>query len=628
MPINLTEESSFVILGATGGQIFASQVGNIGLVGSFGAMAVGTPVIVVSGALAGAAIASILEGIENGDVKVLGITTMGSVLGAGFGASLGNVGVAMGGTAFGIGMGTMAVTGGIFALGAYQLIKMFVKDSSKESYGQVFSRMEEQISYEEFYVQALLELDPVLQELTWYGKFNDLELNHELEQLKASLGLSKSTKDYQWQTLNEQDELYALKSELDKIWQSEDTKENIFYSYPFPQSNNNSKSIVTVNLPNTNWQAMELRNFENSPIHSLVISDDSRFIFSGHNDGCVRQWDLQTKQHYRTHISSKAKISALAIASQSSNVFGARSDCQIIGWDLQSQDILLGFCGLGSNRSHGDTINCLASSPDGNVLASGSDDGLARLWIPATRKWKKTFNGYKVPIRAVTFGADEKQLVVGYEDGSIVIWETNNGQNHSPLGNHDQAIVDLIVMKESNFLVSASKEGTIKIWNLEEKKCWQSFQTNQANLLGISVNLVSKIIATATNQEVKLWQWQTWQCLQTLTGCFPVQFSPNGEILATYSRSRLIKIWQLQSSAQPSWDYEKFSLNLNWWDVLGVSPKDDTQIVKAAYYKLAKQYHPDQTTITHEQQMAVIAMQKINWAYEQFCRTNAKGRLQ
>jgi hypothetical protein len=151
MGINLPEKSGFVVLGATSGQIFASQVGNIGLVGGFGSMAVGTPVIVVSGALAGAAIASILEGIENGDVRVLGITTVGSVLGAGFGASLGNVGVAMGGTAFGIGMGTMAVTGGIFALGAYQLIKMFVKDSQKESYEQVFSRMEEQISYNEYY---------------------------------------------------------------------------------------------------------------------------------------------------------------------------------------------------------------------------------------------------------------------------------------------------------------------------------------------------------------------------------------------------------------------------------------------------------------------------------------------
>ncbi|MBE9242987.1 WD40 repeat domain-containing protein [Synechocystis salina] len=217
---------------------------------------------------------------------------MGSVLGAGFGASLGNVGVAMGGTAFGIGMGTMAVTGGIFALGAYQLIKMFVKDSPKESYGQIFYRMEEQISYEEFYVQALLELDPILQELTWYGKFNDLELNHELEQLRINLGLSNNPDhqiDQQWQTVDSQQELLQLKFELEEISQKKDTEENIFYHYGLPGINTNNKAIITVNLSRENWQSIELRHIENFPVYSLAISDDSRFLFSGHSDGCVRQ---------------------------------------------------------------------------------------------------------------------------------------------------------------------------------------------------------------------------------------------------------------------------------------------------------------------------------------------------
>ena len=628
MGINLPEKSGFVVLGATSGQIFASQVGNIGLVGGFGSMAVGTPVIVVSGALAGAAIASILEGIENGDVRVLGITTVGSVLGAGFGASLGNVGVAMGGTAFGIGMGTMAVTGGIFALGAYQLIKMFVKDSQKESYEQVFSRMEEQISYNEYYIQALLELDPVLKELTWYRKFNDLEVNHELEQLKISLGLSNNLDnqtEQQWQTIDDQEELLQLKFKLEEIIQRQNVEEKIFYQYGLSEANiNNNGAIITIDLPDKNWQSIELRHIEKFPINSLAISDNSRFLFSGHSDGCVRQWDLQTKQHYQTHISGGASILVLAVANQNLCVLGVHSDCQIIGWNLESQSILLGFCGLGSNRSHGDKINCLASSPNGNILASGSDDGLVRLWITATGKWKKTFNSHKGPIKAVTFGVDEEQLVVGYEDGSIVIWEINNAQHYLHLGNHEQAIVDLITVDQGKFLVSASRDGIVKVWDLEQDLYCQSFETNQANLLGITINPVSKIIATATNQEVKLWQWQTWQCLETLAGCFPAQFSPNGGLLVTSSQSRLLKVWQLQTPAQLGSDYQKLSLNLEWWDVLGVSPEDNAQIVKAAYYRLARQYHPDQTTDTGEQQMAVIAMQKINWAYEQFCRINRR----
>ncbi|MBE9240811.1 DnaJ domain-containing protein [Synechocystis salina] len=208
-----------------------------------------------------------------------------------------------------------------------------------------------------------------------------------------------------------------------------------------------------------------------------------------------------------------------------------------------------------------------------------------------------------------------------------MIWEINNGQYHSVLGNHDQDVVDLIVIEEGKFLVSASRAGEIKIWNLAEKACWQSFQTKQTNLLGMSINPVSKIIATATNEEVKLWQWQTWQCLETLPGCFPLQFSPNGEVLVTSSHSGFLKVWQLHSVDQTLSDNQKFSFTLNWWEVLGVSPHDDPKIVKAAYYRLAKQYHPDQNYDGREYKNSPIAMQKINWAYEQFCRTNPKKQL-
>jgi hypothetical protein len=64
--INLRDGKGFVVVGATTGQVIASQVGGIGVVGGFGGMALGTPVIVVGGAIAGAAIQGIIEDLETG----------------------------------------------------------------------------------------------------------------------------------------------------------------------------------------------------------------------------------------------------------------------------------------------------------------------------------------------------------------------------------------------------------------------------------------------------------------------------------------------------------------------------------------------------------------------------------
>jgi hypothetical protein len=57
--INLKTDQGFVVVGAATGQVIASQIGGVGVVGSFGGMALGTPVIVVGGAIAGAAIQGI-----------------------------------------------------------------------------------------------------------------------------------------------------------------------------------------------------------------------------------------------------------------------------------------------------------------------------------------------------------------------------------------------------------------------------------------------------------------------------------------------------------------------------------------------------------------------------------------
>jgi hypothetical protein len=130
-------------------------------------MALGTPVIVVGGAIAGAAVKAIIDGIETGDVTVLGVTTLGSVLGAGFSATVGNVGVGVAGSAFGVGLGTMAITGGVLALGVYQLIKMFGSSSSESKY-----------------FENLLFLEQITEEYEFEQQWKSLEIEEEFQKLK------------------------------------------------------------------------------------------------------------------------------------------------------------------------------------------------------------------------------------------------------------------------------------------------------------------------------------------------------------------------------------------------------------------------------------------------------------
>jgi hypothetical protein len=185
--------------GAITGTTAYATVGGIGLVGSFGGIGLGIGAMTGVGAIAGGAIYGGLHAIETGDQTGYLALGLGTIGGASLYSTIGGVGLGVGGTAFGLGMGAMAVSGGVVGLGIYGLAKMFNDTSSKECFTETYTRIEEKISDQEAYNQAMMELDPKLAEFAWEQKWGDIEVEDELNQLKEKL---KDKIDYQVLTKN------------------------------------------------------------------------------------------------------------------------------------------------------------------------------------------------------------------------------------------------------------------------------------------------------------------------------------------------------------------------------------------------------------------------------------------
>ncbi|MEB3282695.1 MAG: hypothetical protein VKK42_27635 [Lyngbya sp.] len=181
--------------GTLAGVGLSATIGNMGLVGSFGGVAVGTFPVAVAGSVVGFAVYGATEALKNNDPDVIFPIATGATIGVGMFGIFGGMGLGIAGTAVSIGGATMGLAGGVVGLGIYGAFKMVEKVDKMmpaETPMQAFSRMEERINdaYMDsfFYTEALLEVAELINpDLAWERKFRELEIEEELKQLKAQV---------------------------------------------------------------------------------------------------------------------------------------------------------------------------------------------------------------------------------------------------------------------------------------------------------------------------------------------------------------------------------------------------------------------------------------------------------
>lgn len=110
-------------------------------------------------------------------------------------------------------------------------------------------------------------------------------------------------------------------------------------------------------------------------------------------------------------------------------------------------------------------INCLAFSPDGFTLATGHYDGLVRLWDLREGTLLLEWDTGAV-VQSITFSPDGRVVATGssYENTLVRLWSAGSGVILRELAGHTKGVTHLEFSPDSQFLVSASYDGMVRVW--------------------------------------------------------------------------------------------------------------------------------------------------------------------
>ncbi|HEY9832144.1 MAG TPA: WD40 repeat domain-containing protein, partial [Stenomitos sp.] len=117
-------------------------------------------------------------------------------------------------------------------------------------------------------------------------------------------------------------------------------------------------------------------------------------------------------------------------------------------------------------QGHSSGVMNVAFSPNGELIASVSEDRTAKLWS-RDGKLLHTIQGHNSGIWSVAFSPDSQTIATGSNDGMIKLWKSNGTLLTNLIG-HSAGVKGLAFAPDGKTLASASEDKTVILWNLEQ----------------------------------------------------------------------------------------------------------------------------------------------------------------
>jgi len=369
--------------------------------------------------------------------------------------------------------------------------------------------------------------------------------------------------------------------------------------------------------------AMDLKDFT-GPVSAVAFSHDGRLLAAGGQDGLVTVSDVRSGKHVFVGDDSSDAVRAVMFT-------GAGGLLAVVRWyraegrrswldegmctrvdfyDIESRerarslklDVLcmdaalvpgddrIAVAGPGTQASvrsvetggrlvemngHREPVTCVAVSPDGSLVATGSCDRTAAVWDRSrgTRvaRMGGFFRRHREAVTSVAFSIDGRTLFTGSADGTVAAWDARTGRRRAVIAREKWSVSSVAVSADGALLAlgtagaavpwglpdghSVTRQEsvpTVKVWGIRSRAPVRAVDVEGADVNAVAFSPAGDHLAVGTEQhglylvEVR---GGGEQCVfgGGTVGVRGASFSPNGSTLALASGVRGVSVWDVET---------------------------------------------------------------------------------
>lgn len=302
---------------------------------------------------------------------------------------------------------------------------------------------------------------------------------------------------------------------------------------------------------------------------TLDVSPDGSQIVSGGADWTVILWDTISSTARRFDGGDlgghTAAVRSVAFSDDGRWVVSGGDDNTIIIWDATT--------GLPVQRVTADNVepavvNDLTFDPSGELIMaalSNPDMDGSQVVVLERESGTVTFRAnYAETVTTVTFSpefdptldATNHLIMFGLQSGSLVLYDLLQATVVNQFDVHTGSIRDVTFNEDGRSLLSASADGTVRVWDIVRAAQVQQFTGHatgprQSTVTGVLTENGYRVLSGSYDGTLRLWDTTTGRVLQEFTEhegrVNDVAISPDGRMALSGDSEDAVILWNLET---------------------------------------------------------------------------------
>ena len=209
---------------------------------------------------------------------------------------------------------------------------------------------------------------------------------------------------------------------------------------------------------------------------AVGFNADGTKAISGSADGTARVWDVAAGSELMILDGHASLVSAVALTADGTRAVTGGFDGSVVWWDVTTGKELRRL------DEAAKAVHAVALHPTKKLAAIAADRSVI-LWDYSTGEVVAKWDAHAGATSTVAFADD--RIVSGGDDKLVKVWDAD-GKLIAKLAGHAGGVRAVAAKPGGRWVISASADGTVKLWDAPAKKDVATFRKHPSPVVGVA----------------------------------------------------------------------------------------------------------------------------------------------